>query len=51
MDALARGDVDTAGRMDTEDWLSITLDQKPVTKEEITAVNRKYIDHIKPCPR
>src|SRR5580700_1027263 len=34
LDALRRGDVDAAEMMDTDDWVSITLNQKPVTKQE-----------------
>jgi ketosteroid isomerase-like protein len=48
LDALRRGDVDDAEMMDTDDWVSITLNQKPVTKQEATAINHKYIDEIKP---
>jgi len=48
IDALSRGDLDTAEAMDTNDWVSITLNQKPVPKEEQAAINRKYLAEIKP---
>jgi hypothetical protein len=47
IDALSRGDLDTAEAMDTNDWVSITLNQKPVPKEEQAAINRKYLAEIK----
>jgi hypothetical protein len=50
IDALSRGDLDTAEAMDTNDWVSVTLNQKPVPKEEQAAINRKYLDEIKPPP-
>jgi hypothetical protein len=48
IDALSRGDLDTAEAMDTDDWVSITLNQKPVPKKEQAAINHKYLDEIKP---
>jgi hypothetical protein len=33
IDALSRGDLDTAEAMATDDWVGITLNQKPVPKK------------------
>jgi hypothetical protein len=41
INAMARGDVDTAELMDTDDWVSITLNEKPLTKKEVTEMNRR----------
>jgi hypothetical protein len=41
INAMARGDVDAAELMDTDDWVSITLNQKPLTKKEVVEMNRR----------
>lgn len=35
IDALARGDIDAAVQMDTDDWVSITLNDKPIPKKQL----------------
>jgi hypothetical protein len=50
IDQLRRGDLDAAMQMDTDDWISITVGQKPMTRQEAELVNRKYLENIKPPP-
>lgn len=40
-DALNRGDVEGALRTDTADWVSITLNRKPQSKEELAGYMRR----------
>jgi ketosteroid isomerase-like protein len=40
-DALNRGDVEAALRTDTDDWVSITLHNKPQSKEELASYMRR----------
>ena len=35
LDALQQGDADAAMKMDTDDWVSITVGQKPRTRQEM----------------
>jgi hypothetical protein len=41
LDALNRGDVESALRTDTDDWVSITLNEKPRPKEELAFYMRR----------
>ena len=50
LEALGRGDVDTALQMDTEDWVSIVAGQKPRTKQELEPFIRRDIANVKPPP-
>lgn len=50
LDALQRGDADTALQMDTDDWVSITVGQKPRTRAEIEPFIRRDITSMKPPP-
>jgi hypothetical protein len=50
LDALRRGDVDAAMQMDTKDWVSITVGQKPRTRQEIEPFIRRDIAGMKPPP-
>jgi hypothetical protein len=50
LDALARGDAETAMKVDTSDWVSITLNQAPVTKQEMAPLIRRDIASMKPPP-
>jgi hypothetical protein len=49
-DALTRGDADAALQMDTNDWVSITLGQKPRTRQEMEPFIRRDIANLKPPP-
>lgn len=50
IDALNRGDADAALELDTADWVSITLDQKPVTRQEMEPLIRRDIASMKQPP-
>jgi hypothetical protein len=50
MDALRRGDADGAMHMDTDDWVSITVGQKPRTRQELEPFVRRDIASMKPPP-
>jgi hypothetical protein len=50
LDALQRGDADTALEIDTNDWISITVGQKPRTRQEIEPFLRRDIASMKPPP-
>jgi hypothetical protein len=47
-DALRRGDADTALQMDTDDWVSITIGEKPRTRRELEPYIRRDIASMKP---
>jgi hypothetical protein len=48
LDALQRGDADTALQIDTSDWVSVTVGQKPRTRQEIEPLVRRDITSMKP---
>jgi len=48
LDALARGDADGALQMETSDWVSIVVGQKPRTRQEIEPLIRQDIASMKP---
>ena len=48
IDALRRGDAESALSMDTDDWISITVGQPPRTKQELAALVRRDIAGMKP---
>ena len=48
LDGLARGDPDAALRNDTDDWISITVGQKPRTRKELEPYIRRDIASMKP---
>ncbi len=50
LDALSRGDADAAMQLDTDDWVSITVGQKPRTRQEIEPFLRRDIASMKPPP-
>jgi hypothetical protein len=50
LDALRRGDADAAMRIDTNDWVSITVGQKPRTRQEMEPFIRRDIAGMKPPP-
>jgi len=50
LDALRKGDVDIALSIDTDDWTSITVGQKPRTKQELEPFIRRDIASLKPPP-
>ena len=50
LDGLARGDADAALRIDTDDWISITVGQAPRTRKEIEPYFRRDIAGMKPPP-
>lgn len=50
LDALRRGDADAAMRMDTGDWVSVTVGQKPRTRQEMEPYIRRDIAGMKPPP-
>ena len=50
IDALSRGDADSALALDTSDWVSITVGQKPVTRKEMEPLIRRDIASMKPPP-
>jgi hypothetical protein len=50
IEALRRGDTNAAAQCDTDDWVSITVGQQPVTRKENDARIRKYIAEMKPPP-
>jgi hypothetical protein len=50
LDALRRGDADGALQIDTDDWTSITVGQKPRTKQEMAPFIRRDIAGLKPPP-
>jgi hypothetical protein len=48
LDALRRGDAEAAMAIDTDDWVSITVGQKPRTKQEMAPFIRRDIASMKP---
>lgn len=48
LDALARGDADGAMQMDTDDWVSIVVGEKPRTRQEMEPLIRRDIAGMKP---
>ena len=50
LDALARGDADGAPQIDTEDWTSVTVGQKPRTRQEMEPYIRRDIASMRPPP-
>jgi ketosteroid isomerase-like protein len=50
LDALQRGDADAAMQIDTNDWVSVTVGQKPRTRQEIEPFIRRDIASMKPPP-
>src|SRR5579871_3943172 len=48
IDALQRGDADGALKMETADWVSITVGQKPRTRQEMEPFIRRDIASMKP---
>jgi len=48
LDALQRGDADGAMQIDTSDWVSITVGQKPRTRQELEPFVRRDIANMKP---
>ena len=50
LDALRRGDADAAMEIDTADWISITVGQKPRTRQELEPFTRRDIASMKPPP-
>lgn len=50
LDALQRGDADAAMQMDTDDWVSITVGQRPRTRQELEPLIRRDIASMKPPP-
>src|SRR5579864_7071321 len=48
LDALRRGDADTALSIDTRDWVSITVGQRPRTRAEMEPLIRRDIAGMKP---
>jgi hypothetical protein len=48
LEALRRGDADGAMQIDTQDWVSITLGQKPRTRQELEPFLRRDIASMKP---
>jgi len=50
IDALNRGDADEALALETPDWVSITVGQKPVTRQEMEPLIRRDIASMKQTP-
>ena len=50
IDALRRGDADTALQMDTDDWISTVVGQPPRTKADLAPYIRRDIESMKPSP-
>src|SRR5262245_49585322 len=50
LDALGRGDAEGPMQMDTNDWVSITVGQKPRTRQEMEPFIRRDIATMKPPP-
>jgi ketosteroid isomerase-like protein len=50
LDALQRGDADAALQMETNDWVSITVGQKPRSLQEMEPFIRRDIASMKPPP-
>lgn len=50
LDALRRGDADAAMQIDTNDWVSITVGQKPRTRQEMEPFIQRDITSMKPPP-
>ena len=48
LSALERGDAEAALQMDTNDWVSVTVGQKPRTRQEIEPFLRRDIRGMKP---
>src|SRR3954453_3371003 len=48
--ALERGDAEAAMQMDTNDWVSVTVRQKPRTRQEMEPFIRRDIGSMKPPP-
>ncbi len=49
-EALQHGDADRAMQMDTEDWVSITVGQKPRTTQDLEPFIHRDIASLKPPP-
>lgn len=50
LNALQRGDAEGAMQIDTDDWVSITVGQKPRTRQELEPFIRRDIAGMKPPP-
>jgi hypothetical protein len=50
LDALQRGDADAALQIDTDDWVSMVVGQKPRTRQDIEPFVRRDIAGMKPPP-
>ena len=50
IDALNRGDADAAMELETQDWVSITPGQKPITRQEMEPLIRRDIANMKQPP-
>jgi hypothetical protein len=50
LDALSRGDAETALQLDTEDWTSEVMGQPTRTKQEMAVYIRRDVDSMKPPP-
>lgn len=50
LDALSRGDADSALEIDTPDWISVVAGQPPRTKRELEPYIRRDIASLKPPP-
>src|SRR5215813_3700667 len=50
LNALQRGDADGAMQIDTDDWVSITVGQKPRTRQELEPFIRRDIESLRPPP-
>src|ERR1051326_8523568 len=50
LDALRRGDAEAAMQIDTNDWVSITVGQRPRTRQEMEPFIRRDIASMKPPP-
>lgn len=50
LDALSRGDVETAIKLDTDDWISVVVGQPTRTKEEMAGYMRRDVDGAKTPP-
>jgi hypothetical protein len=50
MDAMQRGDADALWKAETDDWVSITVGEKPRTRQELEPLVRRDIASMKPPP-
>jgi type II secretory pathway pseudopilin PulG len=48
LDALRRGNAEAAMQIDTNDWISVTVGQKPRTRQEMEPFIRRDIASMKP---